>query len=140
MLTIKHYRLIIKDGNYLIKNATVVSFYPAIGVVNNCDILIKEGIIAAVTPDIAALPGFTIIEGTGVIVSPGFVDIHRHGKRSSEMTTADYVLVVYFVNIRNISGSCYASQDAYIGNYCGALESLDNGITCSVHYSHIMKT
>src|ERR1700742_1033311 len=117
-------------GSYLIKGATVVSVDPAIGIVNNCDVLIKEGFIAAVGPDIAALPDSTIIDGTDAIVSPGFVDTHRHTWQTQLRTiTADYVLSDYFVNIRNIWGSCYTAQDAYIGNYCGALESVDNGIT-----------
>jgi cytosine/adenosine deaminase-related metal-dependent hydrolase len=65
-------------GTYLIKNATVVSVDPLIGIVNDCDILIKDGIIAAVAPEIPALPDSTIIDGTDAIVSPGFVDTHRH--------------------------------------------------------------
>lgn len=128
-------------GSYLIKGATVVSVDPAIGIVNNCDVLIKEGFIAAVGPDIEALPDSTIIDGTDAIVSPGFVDTHRHTWQTQLRTiTADYVLSDYFVNIRNIWGSCYTAQDAYIGNYCGALESVDNGITFLIDHSHIMNS
>ena len=126
---------------YLIKNCTVVSVDPSIGIISNCDVLIKDGIIAAVAPDIRALSDCTIIDGTDTIVSPGFVDSHRHTWQTQLRTlTADYVLADYFINVRNIWGSCYTAEDVYIGNYCGALESVDNGITFLVDHSHIMNS
>lgn len=65
-------------ASYIIKNATVVSVDPSIGIVYNCDVLIKDGIIAAVAPGITDVPKDTaIIDGTDSIVSPGFVDTHR---------------------------------------------------------------
>jgi cytosine/adenosine deaminase-related metal-dependent hydrolase len=128
-------------GSYLIKNATVVSVDSSIGVVNNCDVLIKDGIIASVARDIQALPGSTVIDGTDAMVSPGFVDTHRHTWQTQlRTTTADYVLTDYVTNIRNIWGSCYTPHDVYVGNYCGALESVDNGITFLIDHSHIMNS
>lgn len=128
-------------GSYLIKNATVVSVDPSIGIVDNCDVLIQDGIIASVAPDIQGQPDSVVIDGTDTIVSPGFVDTHRHTWQTQlRTTTADYVLTDYFINIRNIWGSCYTAHDALIGNYCGALESIDNGITFLIDHSHIMNS
>lgn len=63
---------------YLIRNATVVSMDANIGVQRNCDVLIDGSMIQAVGRDLPDDGMATIIDGTDAIVSPGFVDTHRH--------------------------------------------------------------
>ena len=46
----------------------------------------------------------------------------------------------YFGYIRTVYGSCYTAHDAYLGNYCGALQCIDNGTTFVVDHSHIMNS
>lgn len=126
---------------YLISNATVVSVDPEIGTVPNCDVLIEDGNIVAVGLKLARPVDASIIDATNAIVSPGFVDNHRHTWQTQLRTvTSDYILTDYFIFIRNIYGSCYTPHDAYLGNYCGALESIDNGITFLIDHSHIMNS
>lgn len=126
---------------YHLKNGTVVSIDPAIGIVSDCDVLIEDGVIAAVGPNLTSSAEYTVIDATDAIISPGFVDTHRHTWQTQLRTvTSDFVLGDYFLFIRNIFGSCYDVQDAYIGNYCGALESIDNGITFLIDHSHIMNS
>jgi cytosine/adenosine deaminase-related metal-dependent hydrolase len=134
--------------SYLIKNATVVSVDPSIGNVSNCDVLIANGFIQAVGPDLPTPPGSVsessntvIIDATDAIVCPGFVDTHRHTWQSQLRTLCtDFVLSDYLLTLRHVYGSCYSAHDAYLGNYCGALESIDNGITYIVDHSHIMNS
>ena len=126
---------------YLIKNATVVSVDSDIGTVPNCSVLIEGQDIKAVGPNVQPPQDAVIIDGTDTILTPGFVDTHRHTWQIQLRTvTSDWSLYDYFVHIRNNYGSCYRPEDVYLGNYCGALESLDNGITCLVDHCHILNS
>lgn len=46
--------------------------------VEDTSILIKDGVIAAVGPDLVAPEGAEVIEGEGLIVTPGLVNTHHH--------------------------------------------------------------
>lgn len=114
-----------------------------IGTLTNCDILIEGEYIRAVGPSLEdpAEKTATIIDGTDMIVCPGFIDTHRHTWQTQLRTIAtDHVLPDYILWLRQIYGSSYTARDAYLGNYCGALESIDNGITYIVDHSHIMNS
>jgi len=128
-------------SSYIIKNATVVSVDKAIGTVPDCDVLIEDGLIKAVGPKMQYPSAATVIDGTNAIVSPGFIDTHRHTWQTQLRTIgADYVLSDYILNMRQIYGSSYTVHDAYLGNFCGALDSIDNGITYLVDHSHIINS
>jgi imidazolonepropionase-like amidohydrolase len=64
------------DRVTLIRNATVMTV--AQGTIENGSILIRDGKIAAVGPDVAAPAGATIVDGTGKYVIPGIIDAHSH--------------------------------------------------------------
>ncbi|KAF2428303.1 Metallo-dependent hydrolase [Tothia fuscella] len=126
---------------FIIKNATVISIDKTIGNVPNCDVLIKDGFIAAVGTNLQHPSDCTIIDGENSIVSPGLIDTYRHTWQTQLRTiTTDFVLADYILVLRHIYGSCYTAHDAYIGNLCGSLESIDNGITYLVDHSHIMNS
>lgn len=46
--------------------------------VEDTSVLIKDGVIAAVGPDLIAPEGAEVIEGEGLIVTPGLVNTHHH--------------------------------------------------------------
>ncbi len=61
--------------NLLLKNGRVVD--PSNGLDTDADILIEQGTIAEVGPQLSA-EGADTLDVTGCIVSPGFVDMHVH--------------------------------------------------------------
>lgn len=60
----------------LIKNATVLTV--SRGTLANTDVLIRNGKIAAVGPNLSAPTGARVIDGTGKFVLPGIIDAHSH--------------------------------------------------------------
>ena len=124
-----------------IKSGTVVSVDDTIGTQPDCDILVESGTITAVGKDLSAPTGVPLIDASDCIVSPGFIDTHRHAWQSQlKNIAADWLLADYFLHIRNVYGSCYTAHDAYLGDLMGALESTDAGITFMIDHSHIMNS
>src|ERR1041384_459182 len=59
----------------LIKNGRVID--PASGTDRIADVLITDGRIAGVDTNLSA-PGATVVDAGGMIVAPGFIDMHVH--------------------------------------------------------------
>ncbi len=124
----------------LIKNAIVLTQDPAIGELPDADILVDGDRIVDVRPGISA-DGAQVIDATGDIVLPGFIDTHRHTWETSIRTCApDFALITYFGSILDKFAPHYRPDDVYAGNLWGALESINAGITTLVDWSHIMNT
>jgi 5-methylthioadenosine/S-adenosylhomocysteine deaminase len=124
----------------LIKNAFVVSVDPAIGNLDGADILIEHGRIAAVRPGLADQvdpAGCEVIDATGHIASPGFVDTHHHVWQSAVRgITADWSIRDYVSGIRLFVASCFRPQDMYAAQWGGMLQALREGVTTTADYCH----
>src|SRR4051794_22365784 len=59
----------------VIKNGRVID--PASGTDRVADVLIVDGLIAGVAPNLSA-PGAQVYDASGMIVAPGFIDMHVH--------------------------------------------------------------
>ena len=51
---------------------------PGTGLDGLADVLVRDGTVAAVGTDLPVPEGATILDATGLIVGPGFVDLHSH--------------------------------------------------------------
>ena len=63
-------------GNVLIRDATVLTVTR--GTIPKGSILVRDGKIAAVGPDLDAPEGVTVIDASGLVVMPGIIDAHSH--------------------------------------------------------------
>lgn len=120
----------------LIKNAFVVSVDPAIGNIPAADILIEGDRIAAIRPAIAA-DDAEVIDASGYIASPGFVDTHHHMWQSAiRGVTADWSLGDYINGIRLFIASMYTPEDIYAAQIAGGLQAVNSGTTTTADYCH----
>jgi 5-methylthioadenosine/S-adenosylhomocysteine deaminase len=123
----------------LIRGGHVVTMDPALGDRQGADVLIEDGRIVAVEPGLSA--DAEVIDATGFIVLPGFVDTHRHTWEAAIRGSApNATLDDYFVEILDTFAPLYRAEDVYASNLAGSLECLDAGITTLVDWSHINNT
>jgi cytosine/adenosine deaminase-related metal-dependent hydrolase len=126
-------RLLIKDGIVLTQD-------PSLGEMPKADVLVEDGTIAAVGPDLGA-DDARVIDARGDIVIPGFVDTHRHTWETCIRTCApDFALITYFSAILDKFAPHYRPEDVHSATLWGALECINAGITTLVDWAHIMNT
>jgi cytosine/adenosine deaminase-related metal-dependent hydrolase len=124
----------------LIKDGYVLSMDPKIGELERGSVLIEGDRITAVEREIGNVDA-EVIDAEGAVVLPGFVDTHRHTWQTAlRAICADWTLFDYTVGMRmTLSPRCTA-HDVYVGNYVGALEALDAGVTTILDFSHCNNT
>ncbi len=123
-----------------ITNGYVLSMDAAIGDIEHGSVLIEEARIVAVERDLGSVDA-EVIDAAGGVIMPGFVDTHRHTWQTAlRGICADWTLMDYFLGIRSTLSPRYAAEDVYVGNYVGALEALDAGVTTILDFSHCNNT
>ncbi len=124
----------------LITGATVVSGDEHIGVLENADVLIVGDSIAGVGHGLEH-PDAEVIDATGMIAMPGFVDTHRHTWEAPfHEIGADWNTGQYLTGIHLGLSKYMRPEDTYNGILLGALDALDSGITTLLDWSHNMET
>ncbi|MEX3105522.1 MULTISPECIES: amidohydrolase family protein [unclassified Streptomyces] len=126
-------------GRILIRGGHVVDTEPRPTARPGTDILVEGGRIAAVGRGLRAA-GATVVDATGHIVLPGFVDTHRHlWQTALRSASVDTGLDAYFGLLHQV-GPRFRPQDVHIATLAGALECLDAGITTQLDFAHIAYT
>ncbi|MEU9118337.1 amidohydrolase family protein [Streptomyces sp. NPDC048506] len=127
-------RLLLRDG-------LVIDTEPHPHARPHTDVLIEDGRIAAVGPDLtpdAPDPGLEVIDARALIVLPGFVDTHRHLWQAVLRSAAvDESLDGYLSRILGDLAGRFTPAEVGTGNLLGALECLDAGITTVQDFSHV---
>ncbi|MCW2881076.1 MAG: amidohydrolase, partial [Sphaerisporangium sp.] len=125
----------------LITGATIVTMDPTLGILDRADLLIDGDSISAIAPDLPTGDA-VVIDGTGMILCPGFVDTHRHAweaqLRRIMPDVNDLGEYVMFTLAR--IAPAYTPQDMYIGTKLAALAAVDSGITTMLDFSHNSRT
>ncbi len=123
----------------LIHGGTAVDTDPV--TVRAADVLVEDGRITAVGPGLVAPDGAELIDATGMLVLPGFVDSHRHTWQAGLRAVGpDLDFPGYLGLVLNTLAPRYRPADVHAGTLAGALECLDAGITTVVDWSHIQHT
>jgi cytosine/adenosine deaminase-related metal-dependent hydrolase len=123
----------------LLKGGHVLTVDPSLGDIEGGDVLIEGDTIAEVGKDLSA--DAEVIDCSGDVVIPGFVDTHRHTWEAAIRSCApDATLDDYFVEVLDSFAPLYRPEDVYASNLAGSLECLNAGITTLLDWSHINNT
>ncbi|MGW4774813.1 amidohydrolase family protein [Nocardia sp. NPDC004278] len=122
----------------LLRGGIVLDTEPEPRVTEHTDVLIADGRIAAVGTGLEAAE---VVDVTGRIVLPGFVDTHRHTWQAAlGGTTADVDLPEYLNRVLGGYAPRYDPSDVFIGNLTGALDALGSGTTTLLDWSQLNAT
>lgn len=125
----------------LLRNATVLTMDPDIGMLEGADVLVRGEHIAEVGHNLAAPEDTVVIDASGGIVMPGMVDTHRHMWQTAlRGFGADWTLSQYFMFYYLNWGQIFRPEDIHAGNLLAAIEALDAGVTTTLDWSHGLQT
>ena len=126
------------DTPFLLRGGTVLTVDPELGRLDGGDVLVVSGDIAAVAPEVTDLPvGTVVVDATDCIVTPGFVDGHRHCWQGSLRRLAvDADLAQYLAITHDGIARHYRPEDMYVGDRVALTGALDSGFTTVLDLSH----
>ena len=123
----------------LLKGGVVLSLDPNVGDFDAADVLIEGSKIAAVGPNLKAVPSdAVVIDASQSIVMPGFVDTHRHmweGQLRGVLPNGR--LSDYTRDITGAARAVFRPEDARAGDLVSGLGAINAGVTTVLDWSHI---
>jgi cytosine/adenosine deaminase-related metal-dependent hydrolase len=128
------------NARTLFKGAHILTMDPQLGDLERGDLLVEDGLIAAVAPTIEA-DDTEVVDADGGIVLPGFVDAHRHTWQSAlrhrlgEASFASYGALM----LRGV-GPRMTPEDVQVGTLLGGLSAVEAGTTTLLDWSHALNT
>jgi cytosine/adenosine deaminase-related metal-dependent hydrolase/ribose/xylose/arabinose/galactoside ABC-type transport system permease subunit len=131
---------VMPTGRTLIRGGIVLTLDPSIGDHSAGDVLIEGDRIVEVGPHLDAGDA-ELIDATGMIVAPGFVDTHRHiwegllRNLGTDVPLEGRTSYISFV-LHKLAPA-FRPEDAYLGNLVSALGAIDAGVTTLLDWSHI---
>ena len=124
----------------LIKGGIVLTLDRQVGDFAQADVLIEDGKIREVRPDISvSADASAVIDATSRIVIPGFIDTHNHTYQGLLRSTLSNGLLNpdYNRDVQNVLTPAYSAADAYAGVLLSALGMIDMGTTGIVDLSQV---
>lgn len=124
----------------LVRGGHVLTMDTALGDLPVGDVLIEDGAIVAVGPDLGVTDA-EVIDASGHLVLPGLVDTHRHTWQSLlRGLCGDWTLADYWFGVRLGISPFYTADDVRLGNAVGAADALNTGVTTILDFSHCNNT
>jgi 5-methylthioadenosine/S-adenosylhomocysteine deaminase len=132
-----------RQRRILLKGGTVLTLDPQVGDFAHADVLIEDGKISAVKPDIAvAEETAAVIDAANHILIPGFVDTHSHSYQGilRGIMTNGVLDPDYNRDVQTKLTPAFQPDDVYAGVLMTALGLMDMGTTAIVDLSQISHT
>jgi cytosine/adenosine deaminase-related metal-dependent hydrolase len=127
-------------GNYVIRNAYVMSMEKGIGDIPEGHVQVRNGEIVAVDEKVDTSGGATVIDGRGMIVLPGFVETHWHMWNSLlRGMSGEKIDYGYFRTTAQL-GAQFTPDDIYQGTRLATLEAINSGITSVHNWAHNVRS
>lgn len=133
----------------LFEHATIISYdteTDSLRILRNASFLVNDGYIVQLTegPPSAVPDGTEVIDATGKIISPGFVNTHHHMWQSAFRTLAANTTLSEYLAGRYVqsgpAGNHFTADDVYLGQLACALEMIDGGTTTVLDHAHAVFT
>ncbi|KAI9146714.1 5'-deoxyadenosine deaminase [Paramyrothecium foliicola] len=134
------------SSSILFTSGTIIAFdHQAndLNVIRNGSVLIEQDRITGIwsndeTPSVPIPPNTTVVDATGKIISPGFIDTHRHHWQTLFKTMfSNITLTQYFARFgERASAGRISAEQVYIGQLAGLYESLNAGTTTVLDHAH----
>lgn len=137
------------DRPILLTGGAVVTMDPQVPDLASGDVLLMGSRIVAVGDNLGADPehaasvaSAVVMDTSGTIVSPGFVDTHRHCWQTQLRRSIPDVTDLGQYVMSTLAGVAptYTPQDMHVGTRLAALTALDAGITTMLDFSHNSRT
>lgn len=118
---------------------------PDLGTFPAADVLVHGSELAAIGTDLraqGAADDAIVIDAAGSVITPGFVDTHRHAWEAQLRRIMPDVddLGAYVTATLLGYASVYRPEDMYTGTKLAALTAIDCGITTMLDFSHNSRT
>lgn len=119
----------------------VLTMDERLGDLSRGDVVIEDGLIVSVCPEADISPDDVIVDASGCVVIPGFVDCHRHVWQTFlRGVVPNCTLPTYVRDVLGTISPHVTPADGYVGTLLGALECLNAGITTVLDWSHGLRT
>ena len=130
----------VNNPRVLLRGGIVLTLDDAIGAFPQADVLIENGKIAAIAPRIQA-GGAQVVNCSGTVVMPGFVDTHRHMWQGLLRNSGpDDLLLDYLQTMLMGVATHLTPEEVYHGDLVAALSAMSAGVTTILDWSHINTT
>jgi len=127
----------------LLSGGTIIAFdasTESLRVIRDGSVLVTDDRIAGLfdTKSPSVAKGTKVVDVTGKIISPGFVDTHKHGWQTAFKTLgSNTTLPEYFLRYGEyVTVGLLTPDDVYLGQLTGLYEAINSGTTTTLDHAH----
>jgi 5-methylthioadenosine/S-adenosylhomocysteine deaminase len=126
----------------LLQGGVVLTLDPQVGGFAQADVLIENGKIREVRPNVAVSDDTAVVDAKNRIIIPGFVDTHSHSYQGllRNILISGLLNPDYNRDIQTTLTPAYQAADAYAGVLITALGMIEMGTTAVVDISQVSHT